>query len=516
MAETQRTAIASAILGIGDQQARKDAVRHQHALFREHEPAWTLMADAYEGDGGFLTGAYLWKFPAEVPNDYNERKDQARYHNYVETLVDIYVRYVCAQVTRTTTDKDLEAWWADVDGAGTSIADFVRDAAAHGLVQGHCGALVDMTPDEPTGPAKADQQARVIATLYPANSILDWRMDRRELVAVKLSEAAKPTAITDVEEDEEPKQYLFWTADEWARFDQDADLVSDRAHDLGLVPLALLRPKASKKHAFIGRPLLGNANVVRALYNRSSEEDHVMRGQGFSLLTVQLPADATAEALEHAKAEVGANYGVARALVTVGSVNYVSPEMAIPGSIRENIQFLIRELFRAAHVTFASDSRDAESGEALQIKHAELTEMLRNFSATLSAFEQRIARIWFGWQSATPEQAEKRFEAAKVTAQYPHEFILKDLEADLRAWAAAVRFSMPPEFVKRLKKRIVRRIEPDIPADVAKTIDDAIDTMKDEPQVTAVNGGGSPEDLRARAAERLRRIVPPVEGEAAA
>lgn len=500
----QPTALARTLTGISEEKKRKAILEQVHPKHQQHSASWILMADAYDGAGGFLDGGYLWRFPAEIPSDFEERQAQARYHNYVATLVEIYVRYVSQGVTRTAENAEYTAWLADVDGAGTPIAEFVKLCATDALLQGHCGALIDMTPEQPTGPAKADERARVIATRYSAPAITDWRLEGAEIVGVKLAEAAPPVPITEALEDgnDDPKQWLLWDQDEWARFDHDGALIDDGVHQLEAVPLAMLRPLPSQHDPFIGRMLLGNANVVRALYNRASEEDHVLRNQGFSLLTVQLPADATAEAIDKAKAEISANYGTSRAVVTVGTVGYESPDMQIPQALRENMSFLVREMYRAAHVTYQSDTRAAESAESLQIKQAELTEMLRALAASLSAFELQIAQFWFAWTSPNAQAAKTAFEAAQVTAQYKPEFLLNDLEKDLKAWADAVRFGLPPEFEKRLKKRIVRRIEPDIPHDVAKDIDAAIDKMPDKPAAVMVPGMDA-NALRDRSAQRM-------------
>lgn len=519
MAETatrQPTALTRSLLGITEEKKRKailDAVHPKHA---QHSPSWQLMADAYDGSGGFLDGEYLWKFPAEIQSDFDERKAQARYHNYVATLVEIYVRYVSQGVTRTAENPEYTAWLSDVDGAGTPMAEFVKQCATDALLQGHLGALVDKTPEPAAGPAKADEKARVIATRYPATSITDWRLEGAEVVGVKLAEAAPQGSITDpIEGDDDPKQWLLWDQDEWARFDREGEPINDGRHALGVVPLAMLRPLPAQNDPFVGRMLLGNANVIRALYNRASEEDHVLRNQGFSLLTVQLPADATAEAIDKAKGEISANYGTSRAVVTVGTVGYESPDMAIPQALRENMSFLVREMYRAAHVTFQSDTRAAESAESLQIKQAELTEMLRALAASLSAFELQIAQFWFAWMSSSPQEAKAAFDKAQVTALYKPEFLLNDLEKDLKAWAEAVRFGLPPEFEKRLKKRIVRRIEPDIPHDVAKDIDAAIDKMPGQPAQVMVPGMDA-NALRDRAAQRMKAAgQPQAEGAAA-
>lgn len=506
MPDVTQTALARHIASFRDKESRKAWLAAVHPLVSRFSAQWQLLTDAYEGDGGFLDGGYLWRFPAEIADDFSARCAHARYHNFLETLVDIYVRHVCGRgVTRTTTNEELQTWWSDVDGAGTSMAEFIKKVAAQGLVAGHCAALCDKTTETPVGPAKADERARVIATVFPADSVLDWRLSRAELTAVKLLEAAPEPDITDAVEDAVP-QYAIWTKDEFVRLDEDGNVISQGEHGLGLVPLAVVRPKPSKRHAFIGRPLV-RADVIRALYNRASEEDHVMRNQGFSLLTVNVPHEADDAAVEHAQAQVEKNYGVTRALVTRGAVSYASPDMSIPATIRENIEFLIRELYRAAHVAWQRDSADAESAESVRLKHTELNEMLRALAQELAALETRLARFYFGWTSATPQQAETAFEQAEVAIQYPTEFFTQELQVDLEAFIKSERFGLPDLMIKRLRKRLVRRLEPEIPDDVAEAIDKAIDATPAKPVGGQTGDPGDADDLRARARRRLEAFV---------
>lgn len=499
------TSLARAITGIGDDDARKAVLTQVHPRVQELRPSWAVLADAYEGDGGFLTGEYLDQFPAEMTADFDKRKAQVRYHNFLETLIDLYVRHCCSQgVSRATTNAELQAWWDDVDGTGTSIQDFMRGVAAHALNLGHCAVLVDKTPDAPLGPSKADERARVIATRFPATSLLDWQLtDRQDLAAVKLLEAAPEGALTAEPTDDAAAQYALWNQTEFARFDQDGALVGeDGTHGLGLVPVAILRPKPSTKYAVVGRPLV-RADVIKALLNRASEEDHVLRAQGFSLLTVAVPHDAGDDVVEATLAAVANNFGTTRALVVRGTVDYASPDMAIPAAIRENMQFLIRELFRAAHVPYEQDSRDAESAESRRLKNAELNEMLRALAQALTACELRMARFWCGWSSNTPDEAERLFKAAAVSVQYPTEFFTHELIDDLQAWGESVKFGLGETFEKRLKKRAVRRIEPDMPAPDLQKVDAEIDALPTAQQLKEAEAQKRAQEMRDRFAPAL-------------
>jgi hypothetical protein len=486
----------------GSNDERKETLEHVHALYAQYADLWQLGIDAYEGSGGFLDGSYLDRYPAELSSDFDVRRQAARYHNFVESLVDLYTRHLFSQgVDRESKNEALNEWWSDVTGNRESMDDVMRQATAMALASSHVGILIDKTREEATGPTKADEQARVFATIFPPGAILDWRLSAKGLEGVKLHEAVEQPSITEpMPEGADAKRYLLWDTEAFARYASDGEPIGEPTPSgLNLVPLAILRPKPVITEAMIGRPLVGNHNIVRALYNRSSEEDGVLRDQAFSQLVIGIEKDAPPDTVTETQTTVEANYGTKRAMVVRGQAAYLTPDMAAPTEIRNNIQFLIRELFRAAHAPFDQDSREAESAEALALKRKELNEMLQGVAAALDQAEQQIARFYFAWTEATAEAAAAAFDAAQVSIRYPREFMLDSLLDDLEAWAKAVATVRSDTFKQQMEKRIVRRSAPDLTEELLKAIDQEIETQPSADMALRATGQG----LRDRAAARL-------------
>lgn len=487
-------AFVAALLGLSDED-RKSVLQAQHPDYASHVGSWQLLLDAFEGDGGFLDGSYLWPYPREDDRSFRERQQMARYHNYLETLVDLYVRFIFTQGVRRSSDSDeFNAWLKDVDGAGTEINDFLKRLVAMALVTGHAGVLVDKTADAATGPTRADETAEVVASIFTSTAIPDWRFDGNALAAVKLTEAAPEPPLTEPAlVGEAANQYLLWDDEGWARFDVNGTLVDADVPDLGLVPFVVLRPKPSQRSRLLGRALVSNANVVRALFNRASEEDQVIRDQAFSVLTVSVHPEGD---LDQVKASLGSVIGTAKALVVKGEIKYETPDQAVPGTIRDNSAYLVQEMYRAAHVRFKRDSLAAESGEAIRLQYAELNEMLQGLAKEMAKVESHIARCWFAWTEPTPEAAQKAFEAAAPDAVYPDEFFLDSLINDLKAWAEAIALDLGLTMAKRIKKRAVRRLEPDMATEDLKAVDAEIDAQTEAvPLPPASDFGGMDPNL---------------------
>ncbi len=474
--------------GAATDDERLKRLKQAHPDYSANKPSWVVQLDAFEGRGGFLDGSYLWPFPRESEDDFRRRTSTARYHNYIETLVDLYVRFMFTQgVKRDSGNAEYNEWVNDVDGAGTTMDTFLKRLASVGLVNGHVGGLLDKpyAPDIPTGPTKADDQTRVNLCMFTAPSIADWRHEGVKLTSVKLLESPpQPSLVDELPVGDDAVQYLLWDEEGWARFDSKGVMIAADTPGLGLVPLVVLRPKPSQLSVMLGRALVSNANVVRALFNRASEEDQVIRDQAFSVLTVNVDKDAN---VDEVKTHLGSVVGTAKALVVKGEIDYKTPDQNVPGTIRDNISYLVKEIYRAAHVRYDRDSLAAESAESIRLQYTELNEMLQGFAKSLAAVEQDIARAWFMWMSPNPEAGQKAYEAAKVEAEYPTEFFLDALITDLQAWGEAIGMGLGQLMTAKIKKRAVRRIEPDMdPKELAK-IDAEIDAMPTEEEKALEN-----------------------------
>jgi len=474
--------LAAALAELGDAQ-RRALLERVHPLYTAFTHAWRILFDALEGTGGFLSGEYLWKYPREEDKDFIARQEQARYHNYAKTLVNIYVRYAFhGGVTRTTADRDLDVWWNDVDGAGTKINDFMKRVTRIALAISHAGILIDKEAGAPTGPTRAEDTARVLALVQTPLSILDWRTARNgmTLTYAKFREAvaADPVGPSDLEaEDDEAFSYLLWDDTEWARYDALGTEVDRDTHDLGRVPLVMLRPEPSSQYPFLGQPLFGNANVLRAIYNRCSEEDEVLRNSSFSMLGVSVSDTAGPEGVARAKTDLGQDIGTTRAIVVQGAIDYKTPDQTVPGAIRDNIAFLIQEVYRMAHVFYQRDTRDTETAEAIKLKHNELQEMLLGVVEENERAEREMAYLFFLWREPNDAAAKTRFEAAQVQVQYPREFFVSDMAADLDKWAKGIALDLGKTMTTVLKKQAARSLAPALDAATRKTIDSEIDAQ---------------------------------------
>lgn len=478
-----------------DTAARGRLCTDVHPVYKAHQKRWALLLDAFDGEGGFLDGGYLVRFPRELDAEFAARRSHARFHNFAMPIVDLYTRKVCTGVTRSTTDPDLQAWWTNVDGAGTGITDYLRGTLGKALAAGHCGVLVDKTRDIARGPSRSDERATVFLTRYLPSQIPDWRLDRDDsIAALKLWEPVESRDLLTPDTDE--TRALVWDRQQWLRVPRDEQAPIEHAeHGIGVVPFVVVRPKRSESWRFIGASILGDGSLLTALYNRASEEDDVIRNQAFSVLCVQVPPE---KSIEDAKREMGHDVGTTRALFTYGTADYKAADMRTVDTIRENQKFLVRELYRMAHVRFENDSRDAQSAESVRLQNQELGDVLSGVAAEMLRVDLALAKLYFAWTSPTPALAEERFKSAAIKISYPFEFFERDPREDIETRAVAMRAVDSRTFDREIKKTIVLRTAPELDAQTREAIFREIEAGVES------NGPLTAKALRRRAADLLK------------
>ena len=453
-----------------------------HPAVEAHTEGWTVALDAYDGEGGFLDGSYIWRFAREKQDEFESRASQARYHNYQQTIVDYYTRKVCSEISRETTNQELIDWLGNVDGAGTDMSTLIRRALSKALAAGHVGLLADKTPDVPTGPSKADERASVFVAQFLPQSILDWRLAQDETItSVKLLETVIPQDL--IGDEDEKERILLWDQDEWVRVigegtDDDTVQVTRQKTGLGLVPLVILRPFRSARWSLIGKALI-EPSLLLALYNRGSEQDNVLREQGFSLFVVQLPATGEVD-VKKAREALGDEVGATRAVFAYGGATYQTPSMDVPATQQDHQQYLIQELYRLAHIPHDLGSKDAQTAEAIKLTHEELEAVLSGVASECARVEEALVKLWCAWQSATPEAAEALFEAAQFSVRYPESFFEADPEVEIKTLVAAMNAVPSPTLEKVIQKQIVSLVASSLDEETRETIDAEIDAGEAE------------------------------------
>lgn len=447
----------------------------------------TLMLDSYYGTGGFEFGAqdgaldsqadtrigsYLVKHPREHVDSYSARRKVAYYLNYMAPVVDSHVSPLFRrETTREWNESAADLWTAfmdDADGAGSTLAQVMREAAMPAKRDGVC-FLVVTSPE--VAPVNRKEQLVIRPYIY--------RVEALDVVDLKRDRFGRVVSFSHLEsrdgQDEPVVRTL--TPNGWS-------VANDKGEPLESGDFATAYPTAPVVEICTGAkvrgaklPRSGFVAIARAchrLFNLCSELDEIFRAQTFSILLY--PSRDLSEL----------TIGVNNALGFDGEnakhpPSFIAPPDGPAKLLMEQIDRLVREIYRMALLTHQTGSTNSNqqqnlaSGVALRIDREALDTALGDFAGTMEKAERQIAALWSWWTSETLE----------YSVGYPRDFVLQDeatmLQPLLDAWAAILA-DMPP----MLKNGLLKRIGTILLEDDAERLEQLIEYL-DQADIDAAN-----------------------------
>lgn len=475
------------------------------------EAWWRVVRDAYEGTGGFMRsvaaastsiggasntetgrgalprGTYLTPFRRESVEAFTARANRSAYTNHVAPVIDVYHGHlVRRRAERVSAIAAINAWWADADGRGHDVGEWVAVVALRAQLIGWCAVLIDRPDTEDTS------AVRTTATALDPGELRDWHMglDGRLEWCRIVSQWCERDPATG--EDVEYLEATIWTRTEWARVrmvegerEQWSEVERTGAvHSLGRVPIAVLRwQEQVRPRSLYGlSQVQGVVPLALALYANESELTDHLSNANFALLAVNGEPDALTNLA------IGTNNGMTYPVGT-NPPAFISPGADVA------MQYALRaEQLRAAIYTAAkmeppgakADGGDAASGIARAYDFSQTDAGLQTFARQLTRFEHECVAIVAAWSApanATPVAVAALVAAATdaTTITYPTRFDAAGIRDDLGAMFAAlddkVRAQMPPAVVREARLGIARGLFPEVAPSVEAEYAAEIATM---------------------------------------
>ncbi len=465
----------------------------QHPVYVTWAPIWRKLVHVYDGSGGFLDGTYLIPHPREW-KDFNAvtpklptkklkaRRALARYENVAATVLDQKRSALFREsITRTVGVSDkpkphpLELWWKDVDGAGTTIDDWMAEAFTFSSLFGHVAHYMDLP--ENLDAATAADIGQPFLRLYTPLDIPDWRLDEQgRLTAIRLVEGVTTDDPTKPHDENKLRERLV-TRETWTLIDPGQSVPAAQTmsgpHTFGCVPVVIQYAKRKKLAQLIGQPVLGDPSLYIDLYNITSEIRELLRNQTFGILAVKLGTGDNAVDVEKAQTMLGQEKGAENVMFTPDGAEYIQPDSTNVTVYQEERQQLLRTIYRLAAIPWESDSQDAESEGSLKLKREDMNQILAAYGDECEKTEYEIARLWF--RATYPDTWQKEMDAAQVVIRYPDDFDVTPFAEILEQAQAAVSLPMGPTFMAEQCKRLVSKFIPDLPLDIAEKVNGEID-----------------------------------------
>jgi hypothetical protein len=498
----------------------------QHPTYATWQGVWRWLVYVYEGSGPFLDGRALIAHPrewldhtiisqvpeAEVnpdgtvtysgamkeiqspnPNPTKpspkllERRKLARYENVASPIVDhklaaLLRRPPSRRVKGENQEHDWLTWHENVDGAGTGMDDFMRDAERIALIFGHSIIVTDRDGGS-AAPISRAEQAPLVLRLYSPLDMPDWLQGKSgELTAAKLLEAVPRTSLKDASASSTSYRVLLYTPngfeviEETATTGADAkvtksETVDQGDHGFGALPVSLLYAKRRALTPLIGQSVLYDPQLYVDLYNLISELRELLRKQTFSILNIPLGTGQDAMGVEQAKAMAGQSTGTTNVLFTAQPAAYITADAGNVTVYLDVIKTLLRTIYRLANVPFESDSKDAEAEGSLSLKREDMNQVLASYASEMQRTEEAIAKLWFrgtygadGW--------EKEWDRVEPTINYPETFDVTPFEEVLERAQAAL--SLPLGESRVFMIELCKQVAPQLLQDVTPSTWEAI------------------------------------------
>ncbi len=468
------------------------ALKRTHPTYDVYADVWTLLQQAYRGDGGYLDGTNLVAHPREIiyarnedgspsttvqghKDKYTRRKTLARYENFARTMVDTFLSHLFAKpvVRQAPTLPDLADWWNDVDGAGTHISTWMQQQQALAFVFGHVVVLMDQARLEAGTPRTRAEQGQPLLRCYGPLDVLDWIYDRGRYQGVKLLDTVPRTDLLDDSEDADA--YLLYTPEEWRRYNAEGVLLESGPHGFGVVPAELHRARAVPGMPDIGMSVLGDPKLFTDHYNMLSELREMLRGQTFSMLNIQLGQD---EDIGQARGRLGDAASVETIVWSKGPAGFIQPDKGPAEVYEAELLALERKMYRLAGLPWDGDSRDAESADSRRLKAMDLNRMLSLYADEAERVEYALVQLWYRATTGITDPDAIAAATNDVLIHYPDEFATVDIAQAAADVRDVVTMQVGQTATAEARKRGVRIVLTDADDELLETIDQEIDAQQ--------------------------------------
>ena len=180
----------------------------KHTEYTAQAVLWKRCRDFVAGSDAVKDAGeeYLAKLGGQETTLYDAYKERAQFYNATGRTVDGMTGLVMRIDPAYELPPQLEDLANDVDYAGTTLLEFATLLISEGLTVGREGILVDMPtrPEDIVTVAQAQAvNLRPYLAHYPAESILNWRTERRGCTTVTTLVVLKET-VQEVGEDGDP------------------------------------------------------------------------------------------------------------------------------------------------------------------------------------------------------------------------------------------------------------------------------------------------------------------------
>lgn len=452
---------------------------------------WGWAADAYSvgfaGSSSYSTTedgitTYLDRFPREDLAKFKRRCDVVHYENHVQPCVDIPMSYLRRKPFTRDGVEALSEWMMNADGAANSWDSLVMgQIVLRGVVTGSVPVLLDLPAPATSGRmrTRADdivegRSVRAIP-LFGAH-VLDYGADedgsafrwvKLRFDYVDRSGPLAPKVYrTEIRVIDEETMRVFHFERSESSGEPSFRRMEESPNPFGAVPLVVFRPRPVDGDPYLGvSSILSIAGENRRLFNLHSELDEHIRSCVFAFLQVPVKDPKRA-------AEISAGSDSALVIDPDSRQSYawIAPGPEVSSTLETRIENTVSSIYRMARLEFARGTpvTSAASGVSRAYEFEATNRSICDTALWLARFDETVLRVVSRAMPSPPPESEIRTTPADS-------YDIEDLDRELGTLAAMGRDRFGPTATAEARKRLVRKLVPNLTDKALVVIDREIE-----------------------------------------
>ena len=429
----------------------------------EKDAIYTLLRDAYFGDGQFESGGALVKHARESAENYAKRRRLAYYLNYTGPIINASVDPIFRnEIAREYNDTaKFKMFLDDADRTGADLQNYIRRMAVAAKLYGVVYIVVNNEASiGATVQDNLDVRALPYLTAVLPQSVTHWKFDERG----RLVEFTYKDTVQDAEDKTRTRFYL-WTAQEWQVQDENQQTIAQGYNNIGRVPVVQWFGRSADPTEMLPSPeFLSVAQTNYHVYQLCSWHTQILQNQTFNILT--LPNSGQEDIT------IGTNNVLTYPPESTHTPAFIAPDAAPANVLTDQIDRLIREMYRMSGLDSVIGVQTAKSGVARQWDFERTNQRLVDFAIQCEEAEKAIVALYEAWTG----------ERINYTCEYPRDFKIADVAADLAEAQQAIDLgfdskSVRIEVARKVLTAYLPNIEPDVYDAVISEMEAAADAI---------------------------------------
>jgi hypothetical protein len=226
--------------------------------------------------------------------------------------------------------------------------------------------------------------------------------------------------------------------------------------------------------------------IARRLFNLDSEMDEHLRQSVFAFL--QVPTSQTLGANDDAELVIGSGNALPIPLDSSKDYKWISPDSSVATTLAERGAALREDIYRIGRTEFTKGAGSDASGVSRAFEFETTNRAIADFANSVARSDERLLRLAAIATGDAPPTDTEKLKSIRTTA--PSKFDVEEMAKELEESISAITgVKVGPTASGEIRKRVVRKMLPNLDPEKLEEIDQEIDDLGDEEASMAAMDG---------------------------